>query len=95
MDPPSLVVNQSEQFVVKFNFLCDLTGAEVRDLVSDGSYNVVSHCKGENTGETSQVIYLSILPSEEGTMSASNVPATNILIRSAREGRLSDLSHGT
>ena len=55
MDPPSLVVHQSEQFVVKFNFLCDLTGAEVRDLVSDGSYNVVSHCKGENTGETSQV----------------------------------------
>ena len=33
------------------------------------------------------VFYLSILPSEE--MSAENVPATNILIRSARYGRSS------
>ena len=41
------------------------------------------------------VFCLSKLPSEESTMSAENVPATNILIRSAREGRLSDLSHGT
>ena len=35
------------------------------------------------------VIYLSILPSKERTMSAENVPATNILIRSARYGRSS------
>ena len=55
MSPAALVVYQSQQFVVKFNFLGDLTGTEVWDLVSDGSDNVVSHCEGENTGETSQV----------------------------------------
>ena len=55
MDPTALVVYQSQQFVVKFNFLGDLTGTEVWDLVSDGSDNVVSHCEGENAGEKSQV----------------------------------------
>ena len=55
MDPATLLVQKSKQFVVKINSLCNLTGAEVCDLVSDCSDDVVSHCEGENIGETSQV----------------------------------------
>ena len=54
MYPAPLVVYQSQQFVVKLNVLGDLSGGEVRDLLSEGSDNVVSHCQAENTGQTSQ-----------------------------------------
>ena len=54
MDPPPLLVYQAQQFVVKLNVLGDLSGAEVRDLLSDGSDNVVSHCQAEETGQASQ-----------------------------------------
>ena len=53
MDPATLLVHKSKQFVVKINSLCNLTGAEVCDLVSDCSDDVVSHSEGEKIGETS------------------------------------------